>query len=228
MNKKRKFRGFSDGGSSFDEMDMDAPPTPSSKDEMDMDTPLTPAPKDISFKEAFGNARQAGLKTFSFNGKRYTTELASSKAASKPAAPAEKASTKAAASAEKEPPKLLGPTPTKSSGMFSKMVNSTREADRKTVDAAIRNKMAKEDEDRSAAAKNKEKQDSLEKSRRGAAGSVTDDPRSNAYFKGRVNPKTLLPMKTGGAVKKMASGGAVKSSASKRADGCAQRGKTRA
>ena len=34
-------------------------------------------------------------------------------------------------------------------------------------------------------------------------------------------------MKKGGKVKKMAKGGAVKSSASKRADGCAQRGKTK-
>jgi len=35
------------------------------------------------------------------------------------------------------------------------------------------------------------------------------------------------PMKKGGAVKKYAMGGSVKSSASKRADGCAQRGKTK-
>jgi phage/plasmid-associated DNA primase len=41
---------------------------------------------------------------------------------------------------------------------------------------------------------------------------------------GRENPK--LGMKKGGAVKKMASGGKV-SSASKRADGCAIRGKTK-
>ena len=38
-----------------------------------------------------------------------------------------------------------------------------------------------------------------------------------------VEPKTATPMKKGGKVKKMASGG----SASKRADGCAIRGKTR-
>lgn len=39
--------------------------------------------------------------------------------------------------------------------------------------------------------------------------------------------RSLQPMKKGGAVKKYASGGTVKSSASKRADGIAQRGKTR-
>jgi hypothetical protein len=39
--------------------------------------------------------------------------------------------------------------------------------------------------------------------------------------------RSLQPMRKGGAVKKYASGGTVKSSASKRADGIAQRGKTR-
>ena len=53
---------------------------------------------------------------------------------------------------------------------------------------------------------------------------ITNDPMSPAYGAGRVNPKTLLPtMKKGGAVKKYASGGSVSS----RADGIAQRGKTR-
>jgi hypothetical protein len=40
--------------------------------------------------------------------------------------------------------------------------------------------------------------------------------------------RPLQPMRKGGAVKKMASGGMARSSASKRADGCAIRGKTRA
>jgi hypothetical protein len=112
------------------------------------------------------------------------------------------------------------------------MINRTREADRKVVDAAIRNRMAKEAEDSEAAAKDKEKEAALEKSRRGVAGSVTDDPMSPAYFKGRVNPKTLLPMaegsamKKGGKVKCYAKGGSV-SSASSRADGCASKGKTK-
>jgi hypothetical protein len=44
-----------------------------------------PAAKPSSFKEAFASARKGGGKTFEFNGKKYTTELASS-AASKPAA----------------------------------------------------------------------------------------------------------------------------------------------
>jgi len=66
----------------------------------------------------------------------------------------------------------------------------------------------------------------------GTPGTVTDDPRSNAYFQGRVNPKTLLPMddssamKKGGKVKCYAKGGSV-SSASSRADGIASKGKTK-
>ena len=59
---------------------------------------------------------------------------------------------------------------------------------------------------------------------------MTDNPRDPAYFQGRVNPKTLLPdqgaMKHGGKVKAYAKGGVV-SAASKRADGCATKGKTK-
>jgi hypothetical protein len=47
--------------------------------------------KDISFKESFRRARNSGLDTFTHNGKKYTTELASSKAAPKAEAPAPKA-----------------------------------------------------------------------------------------------------------------------------------------
>lgn len=43
------------------------------------------APSSTSFKDAFASARRAGDKTFEWQGKRYTTELASAK---KPSAPA--------------------------------------------------------------------------------------------------------------------------------------------
>jgi hypothetical protein len=121
----RKFRKYEEGGP-VDEMDMDAPP---SKDVNSINVPEDV--KDISFKEAFRRAREAGLKTFAFKGKKFTTDMAAPKA-------------KAVAE-----PKLLGPTPTKSTGLFSKMINETRESDRKYVDAAIRGRLAKE-----AAAKN--------------------------------------------------------------------------
>lgn len=90
-----------------------------------------------SFNQAFREARKSGQDTFTWNGKKYTTEMAGEK--------------KSAASSEPE---------------------------RETTE----------------------------------------------YDFGATNPSEF---KRGGKVKKMASGGAVKSSASKRADGCVQRGKTR-
>ena len=159
----KKFRAYEEGGT-VDEMDMDAPPP---RDINGINAPEDV--KDISFKEAFRRARDAGLKTFAFKGKKFTTDMA---------APKPKAAPKAAAE-----PVLLGPTPTKSRGMFSKMFNETRESDRKVVDAAIRGRLAKEAAEKSG-------------------------------------------MKSGGKVKCYAKGGSV-SSASKRADGCATKGKTR-
>lgn len=156
----KKFRKYEEGGP-VDEMDMDAPPP---RDINGINAPEDV--KDILFKEAFRRAKDAGLKSFAFKGKKFTTDMAPPK----PKAAAETA--------------LLGPTPTKSRGMFSKMINETRESDRKVVDAAIRGRLAKEAAEKSG-------------------------------------------MKGGGKVKCYAKGGSV-SSASKRADGCAQRGKTRA
>ena len=49
--------------------------------------------KAMSFKEAFAANRKAGAKTFEWNGKKYTTDIATSKPAAKPAA-APKAETK--------------------------------------------------------------------------------------------------------------------------------------
>jgi len=62
----RKFRKYEEGGP---------------VDEMDMDVPASKAPQDISFKESFRRAKDAGLKTFNFDGKKYTTNMASPKAA---------------------------------------------------------------------------------------------------------------------------------------------------
>jgi hypothetical protein len=119
----RKFRKYEEGGP-VDEMDMDAPPP---RDINGINAPEDV--KDISFKEAFRRAKDAGLKSFAFKGKKFTTDMAAPKA---------KAATKASE------PALLGPTPTKSRGMFSKMFNETRESDRKVVDAAIRGRLARE------------------------------------------------------------------------------------
>jgi len=61
--------------------------------------------KDISFKESFRRARTAGLDTFTHNGKKYTTELASAKAA----APTPKAKAESKPAPKAEAPKAEAP-----------------------------------------------------------------------------------------------------------------------
>jgi hypothetical protein len=64
--------------------------------------------KPKSFKEAFAEARSAGDKTFTWNGKKYTTEVAGSKSS----APAPKASAPAPAPKASAPaPKTSAPAP---------------------------------------------------------------------------------------------------------------------
>jgi hypothetical protein len=141
-------------------------------------SPVGPKTAPSSFKEAFAAARGSGDKTFSYNGKLYTTELASS--APKKSSPAPMRQEQAA--------------PTSTSSMTS---------DRNNASAMSVNERIKK---------------SLASAREGSG--PTDSRSVNQRL------KEALGMKKGGAVKKMASGGAV-SSASKRADGIAQRGKTK-
>lgn len=142
------------------------------------------APRKQSFKEAFAEARRAGGKTFEWNGKKYTTELAGSK----PSAPAAKPSTdtgdETARLSARAPAPAAKPKP-KYETAYDRMNRRNRE------EAAARSAATPKGQDR-----------------------ILRDVRP-----GQVNPKTLLPtgMKKGGVVSK----------ASGRADGCAQRGKTR-
>ena len=62
----------------------------------------TAAPAPTSFKSAFAAARAAGDKTFEFNGKKFTTELASSKT-TPPAKTETKVETKAETKPESKP-----------------------------------------------------------------------------------------------------------------------------
>lgn len=142
--------------------------------------PVAPVRKQ-SFKEAFAEARKGGGKTFEWNGKKYTTEMAG---ASKPAAKPSVTDTgdettrlKARAPAPAAKPKYETP--------YDRMNRRNRE------ESAAREASTPRGQDRI-----------LRNTRPGA-----------------VNPNTLLPtgMKKGGSVSK----------ASGRADGIAQRGKTR-
>lgn len=140
------------------------------------------APRKQSFKEAFAEARRAGGKTFDWNGKKYTTEVAGAKPTTKPATDTgdETARLRARAPA----PAPAAPKP-KYETAYDRMNRRNRE------EAAARSAATPKGQDR-----------------------ILRDVRP-----GQVNAKTLLPtgMKKGGSVSK----------ASGRADGCAQRGKTR-
>jgi hypothetical protein len=179
MKKGGKVKKYADGG------DIDADFGARNEGPAGDDS-YTPAPKaePKTRGEAFRAARTAGDKTFEFEGKKYTTDLAKPKA-------------------KEEAPKSV-----KSPGIMQRM----RDKDTAMV--------------KSAQSKTRQSNADLGAGNAGPSGTggrLTGDRMSPAYGQGRVNPDTMLAMKKGGAVKKYASGGSVSS----RADGCAQRGKTK-
>ena len=99
-----------------------------------------------SFKQAFAAARSGGDKVFNWNGKSYTTELASSKPAPKAEAPAPKAETKATPKAEAPAPKAetKADTAPKSTGTYRDISGKVRSKtdDGESERAANRSKLA--------------------------------------------------------------------------------------
>lgn len=88
MATKRKTRRFDEGGMTDEDVKSFAG-TPENDSNAGMAEAATEAPaKKLSFKEAFAAARGAGNKSFEWNGKKFTTEMAKPKAAA-PAAKAE-------------------------------------------------------------------------------------------------------------------------------------------
>lgn len=133
-----------------------------------------PEPKKQSFKEAFAEARKGGGKTFEWNGKKYTTELAGG--ASKPT------------------PKPAPDTGDETARLMSRAPAPAKKPAYETATA------------KSSAAS-------------GERATLMKNMRERDFGKGKIDSKTLLPTKG------YKSGGSV--SASRRADGIAQRGKTR-
>jgi hypothetical protein len=89
MATKRKVKRFDEGGMSEEDVRSFAG-TPENDSNAGMAEASEPAPaKKMSFKEAFAAARGAGDKSFEWNGKKFTTEMAKPKAAAAPAAKAE-------------------------------------------------------------------------------------------------------------------------------------------
>ncbi len=180
----RKLRKFKDGGVSADDLEAanasDDPIETLNARKGWTGGDEAPARKQ-SFKEAFAEARRGGDKTFEWNGKKYTTEVAGDKSAAKasPRATDTGDETARLAARRAAPSKPAYETP------YDRMNRRNRE------ESAARSAATPKGQDR-----------------------ILRDVRP-----GSVNPKTLLPtgMKRGGVVSK----------ASGRADGCAQRGKTK-
>jgi len=148
-------------------------------------TELPPMPeaqataKPASFKEAFAAARKGGAKTFDYNGKKFTTDLAS--------APAKAAPMAAGPGRAPAPParKMVQETVADRAESYG-----NKRADARAADTAS---------DTAETARLRQR-----------------NMPSSKFDASKVDSKTLLP-------KRMASGGSVSS----RADGIAQRGKTR-
>ena len=138
-----------------------------------------------TFGKAFREARASGDKTFTFNGKKYTTDLAKPK------------------------------TSTKSELGEEMGVTMTRDES-----ASARRSLGSNPDEEA-------KMDKLNRSYGPRSSSKLSDvtrPGTNTNYENK--DVSDMSMKRGGKVKKMASGG-MTSSASRRADGIAQRGKTK-
>ena len=153
------------------------------------DSAPAPEPKKQSFKEAFAEAaRKPGVKTFEWNGKKYTTEMAGG--ASKPA------------------PKAAPVTDTGDD--TARLMSRAPAPAKKPAYETPYDRMNRQNRE-TAAAKSS--------AASGERETLKKNMRERDFGKGKIDSKTLLPTKG------YKSGGSV--SASRRADGIAQRGKTR-
>ena len=161
----------------------------------------------MSFKDAFKAARKAGDSTFTWQGKKYTTEMAGEK---KSAAPTRV--TKTETTTEVEAPESSSRRAYRGSKPGSARVGSGRYDDpTSSYGERVLSPFKR------LVGGNLFGQREVERVARGA-GVGTEEARRRIREAG---------MSGGGSVKKYAKGGSVKSSASRRADGIAQRGKTR-
>jgi len=161
------------------------------KDAPKADAPKAEAPKKQSFGQAFAAARKAGDKTFMFNGKKFSTDMASDKPK---AAPATTARTAAASMGR------VGPTKERAAGMpkveAKPAAKPKTEMQRNTASNAAANRERLE----ARAKANRERMEAQRKSK---------DTESKPLF-GR-NPKGMTPEEFRKSKEtKMAKGGSVK------------------
>jgi len=168
-----------------------------------------------SFREAFAEARKAGKDKFTFNGKSYTTEMAGAKPAAPKSAESKPAETKAeSASLEVRASRLPPPNkPREASGILSSLKEGVTRG-------GYEFGQEKETPKRSTSEKKPRSTERPEGFLSSFSKAITSGGRE---FTGGGHE---FGKKHGGKVHKYAAGGKV-GSASKRADGIAQRGKTR-
>lgn len=165
-----------------------------------------------TFREAFAQARKAGQERFTFNGKSYTTEMAGSKPASKPSG-----RETAEENLSKRRPTDLASSKARHEGMKTAGERSQRESDaEKARESRLGSSILARDRLGS------EPDAYIVNRRRRAAEEAAKEtsPPSRTFGAGAMSAKGL------GGMSGFAKGGKV-GSASKRADGIAQRGKTR-
>jgi hypothetical protein len=163
-------------------------------------TGLAPSAKLSNFGAAFNAARKAGDKTFTFKGKQYTTEVAKPKAK-----PAEK-----------------GPDKATLDRIAAKQRDEDKGPDKATLDRIDRKAKEEAKGPSEADIKRMEKKFDTKKDRPGSEVIAEKQEKAQpkmqgAYREAFGNIKKALGFKSGGSV----------SSASKRADGCAKRGRTK-
>jgi hypothetical protein len=191
MKRIKRYNG--EEGSSVEPDEM----KPAQRIEFSESTESTGPAKSMSFKEAFASARGAGDKTFEWQGKKYTTDLASPKS-SRAAEPAPK-SARVSESASKSVAKIDSASAPMARSIKSDLDElSKSNSSLGNVNMLSKGKMSPE-----------KKEEVIKSTPKRSGYSV---PKSSEF--------------TGMGGMKFGKGGSV-SSASKRADGCAERGKTR-
>ncbi len=177
----------------------------------------------LTFKEAFSAARKGGGKEFSWNGKRYTTELADGKAKGPDESKAETqrlrrqddaAGPSAEALPEKKKRSLELPKVEYDDEMNDALMSAMPGG---AALKAVRGLAAK------AASRGKKATEAAERVEPGMWETKTLNPRGDLVKKGAEKVADYM----GRYEPTMKKGGMVGSSASRRADGCAVRGKTK-
>jgi hypothetical protein len=170
-------------------------------------------PKKETFKEAFASARKSGKDQFTWNGKKYSTEMA--KPAAKTSAKTETPSASTAARSAASNMGRVGPTKERAAGMPT-APKPTAETSRGVRSEAP----AKTEMQRNTAANAKANRERMEEQRKAREERKTKSSESKPMF-GR-NPAGKTPAEVR-KEKGFAKGGSV----SARADGIAKRGKTK-